>query len=222
MDEQKGRKILARAIRYAMETRSMMMGAHLHAEETEDGRMTFSVERKADGDPGEGARAIGEFFEMTDAVGIDVFIDVRAGEPRLLRYYRDFGFRLVDGDHDTEEAEVRAIEVERAAWMAKGHDIEDMGVVTLYRNQWAGPLLAQIEIDEIHNGTIPRSAKEENAQQRDTILIALQKRGMTAQQAGYRVSPTLCAHEVCMRTSIRRKQGWNVLSFKKYPGQSRT
>lgn len=213
--EQQSKQVLSRAISYAMETRSMILGAVLHADEMESGRMTFCVRRKEDSKPGDGALIIGEFLDMADAADIEVVIDVEAGEPRLLRYYRDFGFTLVEGEWEREEAEIRAIEAERTAWVSKGRDLRDMGVVTMGRNRWAGALLPQTELDEVMQGApLPRSERERSAQHRDAVLIALQKRGMTARQAGCRVSPTLSDHEVCIRTAIRRRHGWNVPSFR--------
>lgn len=214
MIDRTSKRVLGRAIQHAMEARSSILSATLSVDSLEDGRMTFCVRRDEGSRPGDGAPIVGEFLEMADAADIEVFIDIRAGEPRLIRYYRDFGFRLVDGDLEREEAELRAVESERNAWTRRGRDLHDLGVVTMFRDRWATALLSEDEASAVDTGTTAcRTPLEETARRRDIVLIALLVRGMTARQAGSRVSPNLHAHEVCMRMSVRRRQGWNVPSF---------
>lgn len=217
----KRKSILASAMFWAMDTRACILGVSMSIHDRGDGTLTFSVSRDHDSRPGRGAFAIGEFLEMADAAGIEVVIDVRRTDERLFSYYHDFGFRLVDGDVMRERAEIEEIIAENAAWKASGRSVDDLGVITMHREPWAGPLATEEEVLSITgNLAPPRTRQEESARQRDALLALLQTRGVTAGGAGARVSPNLCAHEVAVRMTQRRKEGWNIPLFARHTAKA--
>lgn len=138
---------LIETIRAVMEQRAHDMGVELNIDDM-NGRMAFAIARHDNASPGQGALVITELLKMADDADVEVYIDVRAGEPALLRYYHQFGFRLIDGDCDDEENEVLAIAAEREAWTAGGHDLDDLGVTTMFRDRWSGPLKPKIQKPE--------------------------------------------------------------------------
>ena len=213
-DLRKRQSILARTIAQSMQARGFFIGVSMYVEEHSPGVITFSVRRHADAQAGNGAIAIGELLEAADTMGLEVMIDVRRTDEPLLTYYHDFGFRLVDGDPAREAMEVAAIRRENNEWSEKGRDVRDLGVVSMHRDPWAGPLATEEEIRSI-TGDIPvaRTTREENARKRDALLAILQMRGHTAKGAGSRVSPNLCAVEVSNRMNERRKAGWSIPLF---------
>lgn len=217
----KKKSILASTIFWAMDTRAYILGVSMSIHDRGDGTLTFSVSRNQDSRPGRGAIAIGEFLEMADAAGIEVVIDVQRTDERLFSYYHDFGFRLVDGDVMRERGEIKAIIAENAAWKTSGRNIRDLGVITMHRERWAGPMATEDEILSITGPlTPPRTGQEEYARRRDALLALLQIRGMTAGGAGSRISPNLCAHEVTGRMTLRRKEGWNIPLFNKHTARA--
>jgi len=208
--------ILVRTIAQSMRARLPFIGVTVHVETHSPGVITFAVRRHADARPGNGALAIGELLEAADAMGLEVMIDVRRTDERLFGYYQDFGFRLVDGDPAREAEEMSAILRENREWKEKGRDLRDLGVISMHRDPWASALATQEEMHSIM-GTLPaaRTIQEERTRKRDALLALLQIRGHTADGAGSRVSPNLCAVEVSNRMSERRRTGWNIPLFTK-------
>jgi hypothetical protein len=217
MMEPSGRKkraILARGIAYAMEMRAVMLGVSMHVEARGDSGLTFVVMRHPETRPGHGAYAIGDLLEMADAAGLEVMIDVRREDERLFSYYHDFGFRLVDGDPDRERDEIVAILKENGEWKASGRDIRSLGVISMHRDPWSGPLATEQEVLSVTGTLSPtRTKQERSARHRDVLLALLQIRGMTAGGAGARMTPVLTAEEVSGRMSQRRKEGWTIPLF---------
>lgn len=214
---QKKRAILARGIAYAMEMRSHMLGVSMHVEPRGDGALTFVVMRNPETRPEHGAYAIGDLLEMADAAGLDAMIDVRREDERLFSYYHDFGFRLVDGDPVRERNEIDAILKENAEWKAAGRDIRSLGVISMHRDPWSGPLATEEEILSVTGSPAPpRTKQESSARHRDALLALLQIRGMSAGGAGARMTPVLTAEEVSGRMSQRRKEGWKIPLFTRH------
>lgn len=217
----KRKSVLASAIFWAMDTRACVLGVSMSIHDRGDGTLTFGISRHHDSRPGRGALAIGEFLEMADSAGIEVVIDVQRTDERLFSYYHDFGFRLVDGDVMRERGEIDAIIAENTAWKASGGSIRDLGVITMHRERWAGPMATEDEILSVTGHLAPpRTGQEEYARQRDALLALLQMRGMTAGGAGVRISPNLCAHEVTGRMTQRRKEGWNIPLFTRHTAKA--
>lgn len=217
MMEPSGRKkraILARGIAYAMEMRAVMLGVSMHVDTHGDNGLTFIVARNPETRPGHGAHAIGDLLEMADAAGLEVMIDVRREDERLFSYYQDFGFRLVDGDPVRERDETLAILKENAEWKSCGRDIRSLGVISMHRDPWSGPLATDQEVLSV-TGTLtpPRTQQESSARRKDALLALLQIRGMSAGGAGARMTPVLTAEEVSGRMSQRRKEGWRIPLF---------
>ena len=217
----KRKSVLASAMFWAMDTRACILGVSMSIHDRGDGTLTFSVSRNQDSRPGRGAIAIGEFLEMADAAAIEVVIDVRRTDERLFSYYHDFGFRLVDGDVMRERNEIETIVAENAAWRAAGREVCDLGVVTMHREPWAGPLATEEEIQSVTGDLVPpRTTQEESTRRRDALLALLQMRGLTAGGAGARISPNLCAHEVTGRMTQRRKEGWSIPLFTRHTAKA--
>ena len=97
----------------------------------EQGYLTFVVSRTG-GAPGNGAVAIRYLARRARESNLDVSIDVAFSEPRLIRYYWQFGFRLLDGScMGEEEAELEKIEQERALYLERNGSLKDYGVTTM-------------------------------------------------------------------------------------------
>lgn len=215
IEQTKRRQILARAIHHAMELRSDILGASLSVSYDARGNITFRMGvTETDIEDAE-LHALGELLEMTDAADIPMSQEIEGDFFHLVPFYQDFGFRLSSSqDHDdeisaTEEARKRLVDHVSAGGLAS-----DL-VFTMHRKAWSSALVSPAEIAEIRGrGNPSRTPFHERAQQRDAILIALQKRGLTTKEAGYRISPNMTTMEVGMRNRDRRKQGWNVPSFR--------
>ena len=207
---EKRRTILADGIILAMTAHAKALGVSLHVEHPEPGRLTFAVRRKADTPKGNAALAIGALLELADAAGIEVVIDVKRESHRLVSYYHDFGFRLVDSGALGEAVELAAMELENERCIARGGRLRDLGVVTMFREPWTGPLVWEEEVRSIM-GTQARILDEEG--HRDLMMAVLHLRGHSAHQAGCRVSPGIGKDEAFERMKRRQAEGWNIPLF---------
>ena len=218
IQEAKRRQILARAIQFAMDLRCDMLGAALTLSYDTNGNIDFRMGVTETGINEPELHALGEMLEMTDAAGIPINSKLTGNFLYLLPFYQDFGFRIADEHNYKNEINASTKAAERVkAHLDQGHCTEEI-LFTMHRKPWSSALISQTEIDKITNKTSPaKTPLHEHARQRDAILIALQKRGLTANQAGYRISPNMTDVEVCIRNSERRKQGWNVPKFSKKP-----
>lgn len=216
IEQTKRRQILARAIHYAIDLRSSMLGASLSVSYDAKGNLTFRMGVTETGIEDAELHALGELLEMADAADIPMSQDIEGDFFHLVPFYQDFGFRLsASDDHDDEISATEAARKDLEDHVSNGGAASDL-VFTMRRKAWSSALVSPTEITEIRGrGKSSRTPFHERAQQRDAILIALQKRGLTSREAGYRISPNMTAMEVGMRNHDRRKQGWNVPSFRK-------
>jgi len=212
----KRRQILARAIHYAIDLRSTMLGASLSVSYDARGNITFRMGVTETGIEDAELHALGELLEMADAADIPISQEIEGDFLHLVPFYQDFGFRLsASQDHDDEISATAAAMKRLEDHVSAGGLASDLAF-TMNRKAWSSALVAPAEISEIRGrGNPSRTPFHERAQQRDAILIALQKRGLTSKEAGCRISPNMTAMEVGMRNHDRRKQGWRVPSFRK-------
>ena len=125
--------------------RAMRFAASIDVEmfvdwQDEQQRLTFMI-RRNDAPKGAGARAILRLVELADADDIEISLDVLGSIPRLVRYYWRFGFRICAGDHASETAGLAEMVEEQRVETQKARGAEvDFGVVTMWRDRWAGPL----------------------------------------------------------------------------------
>ncbi|WP_298841958.1 hypothetical protein [uncultured Salinicola sp.] len=216
IEQTKRRQILARAIHYAIDLRSDMLGASLSVSYDAKGNITFRMGVTETGIEDAELHVLGELLEMADAAGIPISQEIEGDFFHLVPFYQDFGFRLSLSQEHDDEISATAAARERLEDHVSGGGLASDLVFTMHRQAWSSALVSPAEVAEIRaNGNAARTPFHERAQQRDVILIALQKRGLTSKEAGYRISPNMTAMEVGMRNHDRRKQGWNVPSFRK-------
>jgi len=216
VERTKRRQILARAIHYAIDLRSTMLGASLSVSYDAKGNITFRMGVTETGIEDTELHALGELLEMADAADIPISQEIEGDFFHLVRFYQDFGFRLsASHGYDDEIIATEAARKDLENHISNGGVASDL-IFTMHRKAWSSALVSPAEIANIRSGgNPPRTPFHERAQQRDAILIALQKRGLTSKAAGCRISPNMTAMEVGMRNHDRRKQGWDVPSFQK-------
>ena len=216
IDAGKRRQILARAIHFAMDLRCTMLGASMSVSYDTKGNISFRLGVTETGIEEAELCALGEMLEMADAADIPINSEIEGDFFYLVPFYQDFGFRLSSSEN--YKAEVTATRKAAEAiksHIAKGGLAQDLSF-KMKRKAWSSALISPDEIQAIKGeGRPAKTPFQKRAQQRDAILIALQKRGLTAKEAGYRISPNMTDLEVHMRKHDRKKQGWNVPNFQK-------
>ena len=103
------------------------------------GRIAFALHRMH-GPRGSGAQALRHMLGLADAADVPVVLDVMHSAPRLVRYYWDFGFRLVSNDSEAELAEFELLEEELAQTKKRDGPEADLGVTFMWRDRGAGAL----------------------------------------------------------------------------------
>lgn len=216
IDVSKRRQILARTIHFAMDLRCTMIGASMSVSYDAKGNIDFRMGVTETGIEEAELHALGELLEMADAANIPINSQIEGDFFYLVPFYQDFGFRLSSsGGYEDEITATREAAESIENHIAKGGLARDMSF-PMQRKAWSSALISPDEIQAIKGkGRDAQTPFHERAQQRDAILIALQKRGLTAKEAGRRISPNMTDLEVHMRKYDRKKQGWNVPNFQK-------
>jgi hypothetical protein len=132
------------------------IGVELHVDCDEvRNRVCFMINRN-DAPKGSGAKALRRLVDIADAADVEVSLDVKESEPRLVRYYWRFGFRLSAGDARSETTELSKLKQERERFLATNPRMEpvDFGVVTMWRDRWAKPLI----VDDVQGVDGPQTA----------------------------------------------------------------